>query len=347
MDALIEEIKKKLSSNVVFEEETPKFSDASYKPFKISKNNFHKIEKAGSSKKLAFIDGGNSEILKAADFSLNLIRVYCSIYKANKKIKSKKYEFYSLVYAEGKDEIFYKAKLFSENKEILPDEKDLSFSSFDESLKTGIHRINISMIANVIRRFSELRMAKNIIEELDNEDILVLDGSLQSSTTNEDGYLNELFEKALEKNILVSALSKTCSIMTEKGNSLISVLGALKAQGRWNYSPVAEINSLKHQAEMFFVKLHEKSRHIFRFEVYKKQKHRIDETLSLIAENSNDPVFLGYPYGLIEADRFARVSNKEMDYFKTKLVLRLGSMADRLNEHLNVRNAHEILDKLS
>ena len=96
---------------------------------------------------------------------------------------------------------------------------------------------------------------------------------------------------------------------------------------------------------MFFVKLHEKSKHIFRFEIYKEQKFNINRILSLIAENSNDPVFLGYPYGLIEADRFARISNKELDYFKTMITLKLGADS-RLNEHLSSRNAHEILDRI-
>ena len=106
MDALIEEIKKKLDNKPDFEEEFPKFSDSKYRAFKISKGNFHKIEKADNkknarksaifgtncvgNKKLAFIDGGNLEILKAANFSLNLVRVYYSIYQNNKKISSKK-----------------------------------------------------------------------------------------------------------------------------------------------------------------------------------------------------------------------------------------------------------------
>ena len=348
MDTLIEEIKKKLNNKINFEEEIPKFSGSGYKPFKISKNNFHKIKKTDNNynKKLAFIDGGNLEILKAADFSLNLIRVYYSIYEHNKKIKSKKYEFYALVYADTKDEIFYKTKLFSENKEILPDENDLIFSSFDASLKKGIHRINISRIANVVRKFSELKVACKAIEELNSEDILVLDGSLQSSITNESKYLDSLFKKGLEKNVLVSALSKSCTLMTDKGNSLVVVLGIIAPEGKWYYYPVVEINSLEHQAEMFFVKFHEKSKHIFRFEIFKQQKFDVDKVLSLLIENSNDPIFLGYPYGLIETDRFARISNKELDYFKTMLTLKLGKVASKLDGHLSVRNAHDILDEV-
>lgn len=347
MDDLINEIKKKLGNKLNFEEETPKFSDSNYQPFKLSKDNFHLIKKTTTNAKIAFIDGGNLEVLKAADFSLNLIRIYFSIYQNNKKINSGKEEFYALIYADNQDdEIFYKTKLFSKNKEVLPEEEDLIVNSFDTSLKKGQHRINISRIAGVVRRFSELKIASKVVEKLDKEDILVLDGSLQSTTTNETRYLEELFRKGLENNILITALSKSCTLMTDSGASLIVVLGAICPEAEWYYHPVAEIESLEHQAEIFFVKFHEKTRHIFRFEVYKKQKYGIENVLSLLKENSNDPIFLGYPYGLIDADKFARISNKELEYFKTMLTLKLGD-ASKLDKHLNVRNAHDILDRMS
>ena len=347
MDALIEEIKKKLDKDFDFGEEIPKFSDSKYKPFKISKDNFHPIKKTAENSKIAFIDGGNLEILKAADFSLNFIRVYYSVYQNNRKIESKKYEFYALVYSDKKDgEIFYRTKLFSENMEILLSEEDLAFDSFDASLRSGQSRINISRIAGVVRRFSELKIASLVVGGLDNWDILVLDGSLQSTMTNETKYLEELFKKGLEKDVLITALSKSCTLMTDNGASLIMILNTICPEAEWCYYPVAEIESPEHQAEMFFVKFHENSKHIFRFEVYKKQKSGVERGLSLLNENSNDPVFLGYPYGLIEADKFARVSNRELEYLKTMLTLKIGKDS-KLDRHLNVRNAHDILDKIS
>jgi hypothetical protein len=351
MNDIIKKITEFLNKNFIeteYLESHPKFSDSRYKPFKISKDNFHKIDKIDNESKITFVDGGNLEILKAADFSLSLVRIYYSIYKNNKKIRSKKLEFYALIYADNKDgEIFYKTKLFSENKEILPDEEDLIFNSFDSSLRRGLHRIDISRIAGVIRRFSELKIASEVIKELNKGDVLVLDGSLQSAITNENKYLNCLFKKGLERNISITALSKSCTLMTDRGSSLIAILGMICPEGRWYYYPVVEINSLEHQAEMFFVKFHEKSKHIFRFEIYKKQKFNIGKILSLIAENSNDPIFLGYPYGLIEADKFARISNNELDYFKTMLTLKLGKVMGKLDKNLSARNAHDILDKIS
>ena len=97
-----------------------------------------------------------------------------------------------------------------------------------------------------------------------------------------------------------------------------------------------------HQADISFIKLNEKSKYIFRFEVYKKQVHDATKMLNLLEENSKDPAFIGYPYGLIEADRFARVSNQERDYLRIILQTKLKDKWDSLN----ILNAHDILDTI-
>jgi hypothetical protein len=65
-----------------------------------------------------------------------------------------------------------------------------------------------------------------------------------------------------------------------------------------------------------------------------------------LASNSNDPVFYGYPYSLIEADKEARVSNKEKEYFKT-IFLSKSKKKDRLKYLLSNLDSHDILDRIS
>ena len=55
---------------------------------------------------------------------------------------------------------------------------------------------------------------------------------------------------------------------------------------------------------------------------------------------------MGYPYGLIEADRFARVSNQERDSLKLRLRVMLGKEFKRIEKYINSTNAHEILDNI-
>ena len=58
-----------------------------------------------------------------------------------------------------------------------------------------------------------------------------------------------------------------------------------------------------------------------------------------------DPVFIGYPYGLVEADRIARISNQEKESLKTMFLVKLRNK--NIEKYLSSVNAHEILDRIS
>lgn len=343
---IIESINK---GNTSKEDDFVKFSDNRYKAVKISKDNFKEIKKINSDKKIAFIDGGNIEILESSNFSLQIIRIFYVIYQNNKRLKTGKEEFFILVNSFNKnDEIHYKTEIFLlKNQSLLLKKEDLIFNSFDETLKEGIFRTNISKIGEIARRFAELQFAINLIDELNEGDIIIRDGTLQSSVTNEGKYFDEIYKKALGKNIMITALSKTTDLFTNAGNSVINALNNLSSMPIWYYYPVVEINNKEHKAEMYFIKLHEKSKYIFRFEVFKENNFDINKILSLLQDNSKDPVFLGYPYGLIEADRFARVSNKEKEYFKTLFMAKAGKDWHKIERSLSSVNAHDVLDRIS
>ena len=161
------------------------FSDQNYAPFPFDKKNFQLIENSSSGSKIAFIDAGSAEIIKSPNFSLNLIRVYSAIYCNNKRINSKKLEFHAFISSKNiGNELFYNVDFIGMNNEALPNKDDLLLNSLDETIKSGITRASVSNVANVIRRFSEIKAAMNIIGSLENNDIIVLDGSLQFTFTH-------------------------------------------------------------------------------------------------------------------------------------------------------------------
>jgi len=343
-DELIKKILEYIDENSTLTATYPKFSGEGYKAYKIDINNFHQITKSNSDKKIAFVDGGNAEIIGSANFSLNLIRICYVIYQNNKKILTKKLEFFAFINAVNQNnEIYYKASFFdSKNSNFL---NEMSFNSFDHTLMLGINRAEISSVANAIRRFAELKMAK-IISEKDNFcDIIVLDGNLQSTLTNENKYLNELYESCSKNNVILTALSKTTSLFTENGNLLSVVLDNISTFPSWYYYSIVEINNTNHKAKMFFVKFHNKSKHIFRFEIFNEQKSKAEETINTLANYCTDPIFIGYPYGLVEADRIARISNHEKGSLKTMFLVKL--INKNIEKYLSSVNAHEILDRIS
>ncbi len=287
------------------------------KLIEINQEHFHPIPESSSPKSIAFIDGGQAEILSAGNFCLSFIRIAALVFRDHKKVQEVKKEFYLLATAKYEhNEMWYEATIFPMQGEKIIDEADVTISSTDPSIKTGIERASISQIPNIARRFAELALATKI-----NADIILLDGTLESSYRNEEKYLANMPEK-------VCALAKSSSLFTVSGNSPLVLLNKLSSLGTWSYF-------LENNA--FFVKLHEKAKHVFRFT-------GSQEFLPFLAENSTDALFLGYPYGLIAADKFARVSNEEKKSLKMNFLLKAENKG--ILEYLSATNAHDILDNL-
>ena len=333
------------------------FRDDRYTPFPINAKNFHEIRNKDSLiKKIAFVDGGNAEIVSIPNLSLQIIRTYAGIFENNKKEGFKRREFYSLTYAAPKDiSIIYKTEFFSEKGEALSDEEiekifglsgaDFTFDAFDRTIMSGNERASPQKIGEVIRRYAELSLAAETASEMKDSGIIVLDGTLQSSVTGEGIFLKRLYSCCEKKNVIVSALAKTSRLITQNGNSLIAAINSISGKAPWYYYPVAEISHPDHQAELFIAKLSEHSRHAFRFEVYKKSIFNAEEIFSLLAKNSNDFSFPGYPYGLIDADKFAQVTNEEKNALRARIALE-PHLKNKLELFESSLNAHDILNRL-
>jgi hypothetical protein len=175
----------------------------------------------------------------------------------------------------------------------------------------------------------------------------VKDRHLECSITNEAKYMDALYEKASAKGIVVCGLAKTSNLLTNTGNSAAAVLNSMNPDKDWYYHPVAEINDENHKAELCFVKLHPQSKYVFRFEIFNKQSKSMDDVLSLLKQNAVDPIFLGYPYGLIEADRVGRVSNNDAEYLKTSFMAKAGKRFEKIRKYMASVDSHSILDSVS
>lgn len=340
---IIGRIVEKLDTNILENKgDFVVFKNDKYKSVKFDMANFRQINSVAGSKKVAFIDGGNSELIKSNNFSLQFIRIAYVIYQNNKRISQTKKEFYVLAFAkEENNNIFYEVETFGENITFA------RIDSFDKTMKTGDHRINISKVGEICRKFAEIKYCGEMIEQLNSGDIIVKDRHLECSITNEAKYMDALYEKASAKGIIICGLAKTSNLLTNTGNSAAAVLNSMNPDKDWYYHPVAEINDENHQAELSFVKLHADSKYVFRFEIFNKQKQNMEDVLALLKQNAVDPIFLGYPYGLIEADRLGRVSNNDAEYLKTTFMAKAGKRFEKIRKYMAAVDSHSILDSVS
>lgn len=321
---ILRDVIKSLKEIAALEDGEPVFPGYVVHP--IDDKNFHDIvPKQGS---IAFVDGGNAQVLSAANFSLSFVRVYACIFESSRKVSMKRKEFYTLTTAEARDDIVYKTEVFSDWM-AMPD-----FSSNDPTIREGLFSFDASKIAGITRRFAEWKMAS----EISNANMIVMDGTLQAGINNEKEFSEAAYKNAGKNNIIFTALAKTSSLVTSTGNDLLAVLKR-RGPDKWLYHPIADIASEAHRAEICTIKLHEHAKHAFRFEILKNQKEKLRDAVSLLASNSWDYQFPGYPFGLMDADKFARVSERERIYLRS---LFASAGADE-----STSDAHNVLNNIS
>ena len=364
------EVVKKVIENLDKEIEerdlgTPFFSNPEYRSFPLTKERFKTIKATELKGKVAYVDGGNQEILGAPNFSVQVNRVYYNIFKGQERLQSRslpqRIEFFSATHSRFSGEnIIYDTSVFPAQesfKDLLPREKDLSFDSFDRTVTIGTQRADIARVASISRRFAEWNYAKHVLDKvLEEGDVLVVDGTLQTAFTNESRYTLDLYKLAKDKGVAVTGLSKTSHLFTNTGLSLIGAVVKLgKEAGIENefYVKVAEARSSDHNAVIFVVKLHPKAERAFRYEVHREQFMTLDEEsvkeiFFQLVSNSRDIGFPGYPYGLVEADQFARVRGSEVTSYQTLFLSQISKMGrwPKFARHIHAVDAHGYLNTL-
>lgn len=336
-----------------------------YKTSPIDAQNFRQIKAAEEKGRIAFVDGGNQEILHAPNFSVQINRVYYNIFSGCTRENPKKLptciEFFSATYSDFHDDkLFFKTLIFplrDEYRPYTPDEKDICFNSSDRTMMIGLQRADISRVASVARRFAEWEFASHVVKkELEEENMLVVDGTLQAPYTNEPKYVEKIQRQVMHKKVHFVGLSKTCELHTTTGLSLVGAIRKLAADngisGIW-YHPIASISSPDHKAIVLMVKLHPNAERIFRFEIFSKDPDingQIPErTLGQLSDNSSDISFPGYPYGLIDADMFARVREDEVEGYQLLLLSEISKQGkwEKFARHIQASDAHDVLNMLA
>ncbi len=286
---------------------------------------FSEIRPAETSRKMAFVDGGNGLLAESANHLIMVNRVYFSLFQGSRRVApvcGPRIQFFSYVVLDTPDTgITYSTRLFpytDNDRRFLPDESALS------SKIEGNSVLDSSRFSSLSRRFAEWQMAIRVVEsELEAGDMLVMDGSLQTSFENEAQYADRLYRAAQDKGVIVCGLAKTSRLVTKSGHPLLARVAEIARDvpyGSW-YVKVADRISPDGKEFMLAVKFHNESRFVFRFEILRDQFHSmtpddLDSVLGSLAENSRDVSMIGYPYGALDADRFAQIRTNELSMYR-------------------------------
>lgn len=304
--------------------------------------------------KVVFIDGGSSPILTNSEFLAGFIRLASCEFIMDKCSNRHIVESYIILTKSEKKRNCYICEMLQENSknaiviptlEIVGD--SLGNSSNDEA--SNLKQSLILSAANTARRIAELNFAIKKSSELVEGDMIVIDGSLDYISLEEKPFLDKLINNSLNKKILLCGLSKSSTRFIVAGKKMIQGVSSMSIEHLGiGFYETAKISPINPDLNTVLARLHPTAKQEFRIDSLKAQTEGSNNQLySILAYFSNDALFPGYPYGLIAADKFARVSNQESEYLRIKLTSRLESEKPELLSGFTAKTAHQILDKAS
>ncbi len=280
--------------------------------------------------KLVFVDGGNGEVLKGPNVSVQFLRLYAVWYDNNVRVERDLREFFLVVLAHQKGlDLAFEATLFDLAGVEL---RKFSFDAFDPALSFANRRAEPAAVAGHVRKLLELQLCEEACRNLKSGSVLVCDGDLEPRGELMSEVVRLLRTTAQRVNAVVLGLSKTSTLCTDSGNSALVALRDIAPEGSWLYYSGSSVA---------FVKLHPNSGYVFRCDVFQHDRQSLPSALSALCANSADPAFLGYPYGLLDADKFAQVTSEETSQLKARFAVQSRGSFKNL---ISALDAHGLLN---
>ena len=347
------------------------FVAAGQKKYTISMDTFAEIPNADEPRKIAFVDGGNTLLAEAPAFLIGMNRVYYSLFRGDERQRPAlrpRIEFFSCLttgtaagraagtLATTRD--LYSVMLFAHragDRSRLPPDANLGITAEDVK-RRGASRAGL---LGVPRKMAEWAVADSVVaNELAAGDVLVMDGTLQSGSGRESDFAAKVYKRAVRKGVVMCGLAKTTTLTTADNRPLVHRASEVaKAAGlgakRW-FVRIGERATANDMGYTFIAKLHEKSRYAFRLGVLAEQywtmgRDEVESVLASMAANSRDIAMPGYPYGAIDADRFAKVRMREASMYRNMLdaeLMRRPGGAD-IAAQIRTMSAHQVLNRVT
>ena len=349
---------------------TLEFIAAGSKKHVINVGDFTEIPDTDGPRRIAFVDGGNAMLAEAPSFVIYINRVYYSMFsgrRREKPIRQPRVEFFSCMTSKSTpsqssnthaDEAYYSTRLFTRNDadhDRLPQDDDLGISRNDAKSQ-GLSRESLRTMP---REMAEWAVAGSVIDgELNDGDILVMDGTLQTRSVLESKFAAPICKKATQKGVVLCGLAKTSTLVTTDNLPLIGRASELAEtaglRGRRWFVGVCNRATANDMGYMYIVRFHERSRYTFRFSVLGEQHEgmahaEVESVLASIAANSRDISMPGYPYGAIDADRFAKVRNREAAMHRNMLDAELACMpgGEGIAAQIRSMSMHRALNRVT
>lgn len=297
-------------------------------------------EKRASGNKIAAIDGGSASIVNGRSFRVGVYRCGYLVFEDGKLLGEKVYPpTIQPVSFSNAEEIFSRAH-FELLKE-LPEESP----AFDR-------------VIDRVRMLREWSLANELAENLDEGDLILLDGSLRSSVALPYTLIDRVCKKAAQRGVHLAGVVKTSTLYWGKHTPLVPMVHRLGNEinpGRNWFCQLTDLKAdpihpttdwdIRWFGDIYVAKLSPRSDYAFRVDI-----NRFDETdpkkiVELLVSCSQDPVYMGYPYPLAAIHNRVRIEPAQIEDFYYRLQSFALEEGVRMEEWETLfADFHELLD---
>lgn len=269
---------------------------------------FHIIKEKEPPGLVVAVDGGSASVVKGRSFSIGVHRVGAVFFRQGQRVDQKifplKLEVISRADLPGLYRSAYRDLVGEEPSEVPAMEKML----------------------DRLRLFSEWKMAQGVLDDLDENDMLLIDGSLKASIAPPHHFMLDFCRKAMEKGVHLVGVSKTSTLYWGDKSPLIPAVIKRGEKFHPNSKWFCQMSDEKlhtissnYFSNIFVARLKASSEFGFRVDVNRFDPVDADHIFSALSWLSGDPSFLGYPYPLAAAHNIARVTLSEIEDIRYKL----------------------------
>ncbi|RLF48600.1 MAG: hypothetical protein DRN20_04240 [Thermoplasmata archaeon] len=264
------------------------------------------------------VDGSTSIVLDCASFIVYLIRVGYEIHGNSDIIERCWGPEIGIISANNVHEIY--TREFNEK----PDTDDLT------------------LIVQRIRELREWMIARELIRELDEGDVLLLDGNLTPGIKKMESFVDDVVNNAIKAGVHLVGISKRSSI--NHGHvpivPYIAYIGNKIMKNKLWYYPLGDYVETKN-GKVYAVRYHPASSIGFRTDIIGDEPAEI---FGKIARFSNHPGYLGYPYPLASIHNRVFIDSSTRQYWREKLSMRILEKKGENLVNILSFNFHDILD---
>ena len=295
---------------------------------------FKEICESKSKAQIAAVDGGSATIVKGRSFFIGVYRAGYLIFQNGERVKTKVSRLSLETVSLGNlKEKYYAAysKLIGEEPTEAP---------------------GLDKILDRLRLFEEWRLVLKLLDELNPDDFLLIDGSLRASIVPPYNFLSYVTSKAKKKNIHLVGITKTSTLYWGKKSPLIPMVvkksEELFGKGKW-YCRFSDLDwalkNLNWFGIIYVAKLKKASDYAFRVDVNREDDVSPDAIFSVLSDLASSPQALGYPYPLAAIHNQVRIASSEIDDLRYRLQQKaLQKGISTVDWDLLFSDFHEVLD---